>query len=714
MCIRWWCLSRTRANVTFDIIFRSALLALLALACAIPAAAARAADKPLRPPSVPLITVDPYFSVWSAHDFLTDGQTTHWTGKEHPIHCLVRIDGKVYRAIGTDPFYTPPMRQTGLQLTPTRSIYSMETDKVKLTLTFMTPLLPDDLDSLSRPVSYVTWDVRSNDGEEHEVLVYLEVSAILAVNTPDQKINWSRPDIDRLAVMRIGTEEQPILAKKGDDLRIDWGYLYVAAPKQDGLRTWLGSGDHGQGCALTKQSFPATDDPGVPRAAGEGSASALVSFDLGKVGRTPVSRYVILAYDDLYSMEYMGRRLRPYWRRNGAEAADMLRAAAKDYASLVKRCEAFDRELIADLTTAGGRQYADIGTLAYRQCFGAGKLCADADGTPLYFSKECFSNGCTGTVDVIYPSCPQYLLFNPALLKASLEPVLRYAASPRWKFPFAPHDVGTYPLANGQVYGGGEETEVNQMPVEESANMLLMVAAIARAEDNADFAARHWPVIEKWAEYLKGNGMDPREQLCTDDFAGHLAHNVNLSAKSILALGAFACLCEQLGKTDQARAYRQLAQKDAAQWLKLADDGDHYRLAFDRPGTWSLKYNLVWDRILGLGLFPPEIARKEVAHYRRVQKPYGVPLDNRENWSKLDWITWCAALTGDRKDFEALIAPVHAFLNESPSRVPMSDWHWSETGRAALFAARPTVGAAFMGMLNDPAMWKKWAGRARP
>jgi len=423
---------------------------------------------------------------------------------------------------------------------------------------------------------------------------------------------------------------------------------------------------------------------------------------------------VILAYDDLYSIEFLGNRLRPYWRRNGAEAADMLRAAASEYEPLTKQCKAFDEEVIADLTASGGKQYAEIGALAYRQCLAAGKLAADAKGMPLCFCKECFSNACISTVDVIYPSSPQLLLFSPILMKASLEPVLQYAESGRWKFPFAPHDVGTYPLANGQAYGGGEQSEINQMPVEETANMLLMMAALARAEGNAEYSVRHWATLEKWADYLKQNGMDPKEQLCTDDFTGHLAHNVNLSMKSILALGAFAELCYTLDKGAEADSYRETARSFAGQCVEKAWEGDHYRLAFDRPGTWSQKYNLVWDGILGLHLFPSDLARREMAFYRKKLQRYGLPLDSRENHTKLDWSLWTATLTGNRKDFEALVRPVHAFLNESPSRVPMTDWYWSETGRIALFQARPVVGGVFMKLLSEPAVWKKWAGRAKP
>src|SRR5204863_918512 len=125
-------------------------------------------------------------------------------------------------------------------------------------------------------------------------------------------------------------------------------------------------------------------------------------------------------------------------------------------------------------------------------------------------------------------------------------------------------------------------------------------------------------VLTKWADYLKDKGFDPENQLCTDDFMGHLAHNVNLSVKATLGLASYARLCELRGDKDTAAKYRQLAQDFANRWVKEADDGDHFRLAFDKPGTWSQKYNLVWDKILGFGLYPDSVRRKEMDYYLKI------------------------------------------------------------------------------------------------
>jgi Domain of unknown function (DUF4965)/Domain of unknown function (DUF1793)/Domain of unknown function (DUF5127)/Domain of unknown function (DUF4964) len=666
-----------------------------------------------RPPAVPLVTNDPYFSIWSMADQLTAEPTRHWTGTPQSLTSFIRIDGKVYRLMGAErDDAVPALPQLSLAITPTQTAYKFGGAGMEVSLTFTSPLLLHHLDVLSWPLTYLTWSARSVDAKDHAAQLYFEASSELAVNTADQPVNWSRLQTNGLRVLRMGSREQPMLQKSGDNLRIDWGYLYVATLPYEDVRQVA------NGRAIARQDFQtagvetaddafAEHNPRVRYSAVRNPVLAL-SFDLGSVGSQSKSRYVMLAYDDLYSLEYFNRRVRPYWRRNGWEASDLLHAAAVNYEKVIQECQQFDQDLMADLTRTGGKEYAQLCALAYRQSIAAHKLAVDADGTLLFFSKENFSNGSINTVDVFYPSAPLFLLMNPKLLRASVEPILQYASMSRWPWPYAPHDLGTYPLANGQTYGGGEQSERNQMPVEESGNMLLLVAGIAKAENNAELANRYWPVLTKWAEFLRDKGLDPENQLCTDDFAGHLARNANLSLKAIEGLAGYAMLAGMTGRQSDAQKYRTIALDYAGKWMKLANDGDHYVLAFGNPGTWSQKYNLVWDRILGLNVFPPDVARKEIAYYKTKQNVYGLPLDNRAPYTKLDWLVWTATLADNPADFQALIAPAYKWMNETPTRVPLTDWYMTTDGKQRGFQARSVVGGLFIKMLADEAMWRKW------
>ena len=683
-----------------------------------------AAVEPLRPPAVPLVACDPYFSIWSPADKLTDADTIHWTGKPHRLASVVHIDGKTLQLIGTNSSGVPALPQTGLEITPTRSIYTFAGEGIKLTLTFMTPALPDDLMVYSRPVTYVSYEFSRTDDRDHQVSFRFDANGEIARNDPSQALIASAsggtgPDF-WYNVVWIGTQSQLMLRKKGDDLRIDWGALYLAARADQTAVSYpsptRGGDAPGRGSAGRQPDEGGGENTPAPKSAPNGPAASFIArldFAPFQVSAQPVSRMLMLAYDDEFSIQYFKKNLRPYWRRNGDDAMALLKKSAAEYASLAKRCAQFDASLMADLRKVGGEKYARLCALAYRQIVAGTKVVADAHGQPLLFPKENTSNGCIGTVDVIYPLAPFCLLFGASLTKAMLVPPLDYASSPRWRFPFAPHDLGTYPLANGQVYGGGERTEEDQMPVEESANLIILVATLAEREGKADFAAHYWPVLSKWAAYLKEKGFDPERQLCTDDFAGHLAHNVNLSAKAIVALGAFGKLCELRGEAAPAQEFTSLARQFAARWAKEADDGDHFRLAFDQPGTWSQKYNLIWDRVLRLNLFSPVVLRKEMDYYPKVMKPYGLPLDNRKAWAELPWSFWTATLTGEDADFQRIFDPIYDYVNATPSRVPFPDFYWTDSAKEAGMHARPVLGGIFMQLLLNDALGQKWFSRDR-
>jgi len=584
--------------------------------------------------------------------------------------------------------------QKDVSLNATQTIYDFVCDKVNLTVTFTSPLLMNNLDLMSRPVSYISYKVKSNDAKAHDVRLFFGASTDIATNLQNQEVIAQNVSKGTLSVLKAGTTEQPILAKKGDDVRIDWGYMYVAAPKKANAIQYMSSATG----AFNQLFANTTDVPNTELTGKHLSLNTIIPF--GQVTGIPKEQFVMLGYDDLYSVQYFNQNLRPWWNRDSSKTIiGELQMAAADYSKIMAQCAAFNKKMHTDAVAAGGETYAKLCDLAYRQSISAHKLVRSDNGDLLFLSKENYSNGCINTVDVTYPSAPLFLLYNPELMKGMLNGIIYYTESGKYNKPYAAHDLGTYPLANGVVYG-------EPMPVEESGNMLILTTAIAKAEGNAEYARKHWKTLTTWANYLLSEGFDPSNQLCTDDFAGHLARNTNLSVKAIVGIAGYANLARQLGYNDIAKTIGDSAKLMAQRWAELANDGDHYKLTFDSTNTWSQKYNLVWDKVLNFGLFPTEVYNKEVKYYLTKQNSYGLPLDSRKTYTKSDWILWTATLANNQADFSSFINPVYQYAIETDTRVPLSDWHETTNGRMIGFQARSVVGGYFIKMLD-----KKWQGK---
>lgn len=662
-----------------------------------------------RPPAVPLVTIDPHTNVWSAADRLTDDWPRHWTGSKMALYGVVRVDGIAYRFMGGREWLANAAEQVALTIEATKTLYLFRCGPIELGVAFVSPLLADDLDLLSRPATYVTLAARALDAEAHRVSVYVDMTGEWAVNLPHERVFYDLREAHGVKAATFRSELQRILPESGDHRRIEWGTAFIAG-RAGAVETIIGDIDQCRDVFAVEGRLTAEALRPAPRKVDYNSdAVAAVMFGLDVAGNGRAEETILIAYDDEWSIEYFGERLRPWWRRRGD--ADPMAMLAQTFATgdeTLARAAAFDADLAARAAWVGGPGYARLLALTWRQAVAAHKLAAGPDGRPLFFSKENFSNGCIATVDVTYPSAPLFLLFNPELLKGMLDPIFAYCASPDWPHPFPAHDIGTYPIANGQTYrdyqtlkGPGENIVETQMPVEESGNMLILSAAVVRAGGDVAYVEPHWNLLRQWADYLVEVGFNPGAQLCTDDFSGVLGQNVNLSAKAIMGIAAFAQLAERRGDAGDARRYRAVAERFARAWLDGAKDGASTRLAFDRPGSWSLKYNLVWDRLLGFGLFPSEELRREQADYRTKVRPYGVPLDGRGTVTKPEWMLWAATLIDDRPLFEDFVERILRYVDETPNRVPFSDLYYADSGRRMGFQARSVVGGLFIGLLAE-------------
>ena len=629
----------------------------------------------LRAPSYPLITVDPYFSVWSPANRLTDTATEHWTASPNTIDGIVTVDGAAYRFLGKSDL--PAIRQIHVDVSALVTDYLFTDDKILLYLSFYTPLLPDDLYRISRPVSYLKLRCESADGEKHDVSVQISASEELCIDKRGAEPVVTAPVVmaDDSACIRMGSAAQNMLARQGDDLRIEWGWFYLDVP-QGGV------------CSVLRR-----DDMTFVSA----------KFDMID-GEDAV---VLFAYDDIKCLQYFGDNVDAYWKTSGRSIEAAICEARAEAEEILDKCREFSEELYESAELSGGEQYAELLSLAYRQVIAAHKLAVDGEGNVLFISKECFSNGCTATVDVTYPSAPLFLFYNTELLKGMLRPVFKFAMSPAWAYDFAPHDVGTYPLVNGQRYGWKQANDPveylkRQMPVEECGNMLVLMANIAMIDGNTSFAEPYLSVLEQWVKYLMQYGEDPEEQLCTDDFAGHMAHNCNLSLKAIMGIAGYAILLQMNGDDEGYERYMAVARKLADSWVRRAANEDgSFRLAFDQPNTFSMKYNVIWDKLWGTQLFPPCVFYSEFASNCKHINAYGMPLDSRREYTKSDWLVWTATLAPTKEEFESFIAPLWQGYNVSPSRVPMTDWYDTNTSLMVGFRNRTVQGGLFIKLLEE-------------
>ena len=641
-----------------------------------------------RPAAVPLVTVDPFFSIWSSSDALYATPTVHWSGSPCPILAGVMLDSSFQSVAGFGPdgkMIRNRIYQRSVEITPTSTIYNFENERVALELTFTTPLLLDRLDIMTRPVSYVSYKIKNKTDKVARFL--FGISARACVDNKYQNVTFRRTPIS----VSCGNANQTPLTQSADQQTIDWGYLHLCDPNAK-VATVMSCDGRFEILPINRSYNAYQDEPYIITVKDENEG------------------FVTVAYDEIKPIEYFGKQIDEYYTKYFDNFDQMLCAAVNEYPQIKKLCDEFDDKLTSE-TAKLGENYKNITSLAYRQAIAAHKLVDDGEGNIIFLSKENDSNGCIGTLDVTYPSIPLFLKFNPELVKGMLRPIIKYAKSDDWCYDFTPHDVGQYPFANGQVYGrrylglncGGSRVAKfcgkmkieGQMPVEEAGNMLICLAAVKKYfNGDQTLFDNDRELMKRWADYLVEYGYDPATQLCTDDFAGHLARNCNLSLKAILGIAAYADLSGDDSYMDIAKKYAKNWEVDA----KAEHEGT--RLTFDSEKGWSLKYNIVWDSLLGYNLFSDEIKQNEIKVYMSKMNRYGVPLDSRSDYTKVDWLMWSTCIWRDKEYFDGVCQSIVNMINETLDRVPLTDFYFTSTADYKAFKNRSVVGGLFINLLD--------------
>lgn len=536
----------------------------------------------------------------------------------------------------------------------------------------------------------------------------------------------------------------------------DYNLCWDACNKSSTCKAWAyaipNCDSYTQPTCWLKGDYPATSQnkcrvsgaqAGQPSSLGDPIAAAVV-YDLGNAvtSAQAVSRFVMFAVDEILLIEWFGEACPPYWRRNlpvndsTVVPMDMLSIAFGSYTAVRALCNGFDASTATMLSSVGGDEYATIAQLTYRQVFGAsGLFWVPSKQAAWYMLKEISSCGCLDTADVVYPAFPQILYYSPELMRLMIVPHLEYAmnyTNQPYPLPWAPHHLGHWPIAD-LPYTGQEN-----MPLEETAWDLLIIAAIAQRQNgDLTWLEPYWPAITSWYEFLITLLPFPGTQLSTDDFDGPLYNATNLALKGVAAIAAYGYILEQYtgNATAAAEAYAIAATYSSTMvqyaWNSNGTDS-HFMIGYKGsqkdggdPGSWPMLYNALWLRLFGFDNLLPNQAQylDTMSSWYAANKlnEYGLPLNSRQAYTKLDWMTFLAAFyygadnqpsTFTNQLFDGLFS----WANETTSREAISDWVWTNQPTAVGFTARPVFGAMYapvlvaqgpslgLGRRDDPAL----------
>ena len=609
---------------------------------------------------------------------------------------------------------------------------------IQLNISFITPSILNasksslftDIEWLSLSTTFLRFSISSIDDTKkpHNVSIYFDIFGELPTVSLSEYLQWG---INKLSdnnsnsdfmFFKMGTTTQQFNGDAGND-RINWGFMHFG----------VNITDSNNGYSINNASFarnmfiksngtylPNIDLLTQPRQVNDNYPSFIFSRFNKQILPNMVDEFEwIFGYDEMNSIEYFGTLFEPNWRRlsncNGDLNKLMLTLYINRYTIFAEINEK-NSEIFGDLQSKYGLKYALVCTLSYRQITGGLKVIYnDRIDNEWIFIKEISSDGDIDTVDVIYPFSPFLLYYNSNLLKNILVPLLIYSNNGTFEYGnpvyynlnWAPHHLGHYPVCD--LLPSKQE----QMPVEETGNFFLLITSIIQyyykqtGEYDLKWISNYWKLFEIWGQFLISNLPAPPKQLCTDDFEGAIANNSNLAIKGIIGLYAYGLLLQYNGNQTGGNYYKNIAINYSKIWPQLAidDDRTHYKYTYNETNTWSLKYNLCYQRVLNIDydiLFNQSIFQLEMDYYNTVILKYGLPLNTGKSYTLIYDELWIASFAPNMTQFNFIMDRVFDFVNDTPNRVPLTDWYYTDTGRRTGFEARPTLGGFWMPMLFVP------------
>ncbi|KAK0481475.1 hypothetical protein IW261DRAFT_1334705 [Armillaria novae-zelandiae] len=616
------------------------------------------------PAAVPLAVRSPYFQCYADTrasnptdkwpQYWTESRALGWSGS-------IRIDGTTFPLWGQ----SGPATNLSFEVTPTRTIFSLHVNTTDVNVTFLSPIEPSNLVLQSLPFSYAYIDVESNDGQEHSIQLYSDISAEWISGDDKSLAQWSTTKTDSLQIHKAA-RQSPLSMQEINSLAED-ATVYYAFPLSNNATYETGTdrvvrGDFASNGALfntVDENFRAISDHFVVLShainlSNITSTASSVVWAIGLV-RDPVI--------SLNSTNVISDRSSYFWTAYNT-ISDAIDFFFSDFSDARQRAIDLDNKIMSDARQISNN-YVDLVTLAARQALAVDiTVSRDSKGQwntsdVMTFMKDVGNSRRVNPVEILYATFPAYLYFNTTWAGYLLEPLLRHQQSSQYTVIYAAPDLGLmYPIV------GDNNSPSISGALEDSGNMLIMGWAHARISGDHSMISRYYDLYKQWADYLVFSTFSSNGYTDADGLAN--TNMTNLVIKGIIGIKAMSEISQALGRSQDAKVYSSTAKTYVEQWQMAAGSTGHllstYGATVD-PSSWSLVYNLFADKLLGTALVDSgviSVSNLSARLSRGQGGVYGIQYDSSvTNQAKSHWTMFTAGASNDTAVRDALISLVH-------------------------------------------------------
>lgn len=611
------------------------------------------------------------------------------------------MDGVSYAWLGDDIGSALRVNLTSTTFTPTRTTLSFLAGPMSVNVTFLSPIEVNDRVRQSIPFSYLYLEASSSDGQSHNVSVYSDISGEWNSGDRSQQINW-KTNTSAESVYHSANLVQQMPFQETSEQAV-WGTLYYAMKMDTGVTHKINADNVTRTQFLSNGTLDNQTDLQF-RAISNRFVVFGIAQSLGNIKATskPVvwaigyTRDPALQYTDLSNVE-QDRFL--YYKANYSSDDLLINDFLDDFPNARLRADQLDAKILTDARSISN-DYADILSLGTRQVFAATELTLGrgSDGSfnqsdVMMFMKNIGTDNRVNPVETMYQAWPMFMYIDPTLGDVLLEPLLRFQASPSYRNSYAAKDIGSgYPKSQAS-------SASHNQGIEQSANMIIMAYAHARATGNGNLVNQYYGLFSGWADYLANSTLFPTGQLSAD--LNNFANQTNLAVKGIIAIKAMSELSSSLGRKVDSDMYSTIASTLVQTWASLAlSTSNNLLLAYGTTGTSTLGYNLFADRWLATNIVSTEVFSAQTALFGNLLSAgsiKGLSTDSSNTGQAITtWNMFAAAMSTDSGIRNGIVSLIHSQLSNSTTDLsPFPTAYSALTGQVSGGSASPAQGAIF-------------------